>query len=89
MHSFLFKKIHEDGMPMPDVRWHADARRCEGTANPLQAWTRPEGSGRLRIPELSALRTGRLYPHEIFLVLISVEVRWFDSRWCHWNFSLT
>jgi hypothetical protein len=42
-------------------------------AIPLQAWTGPEGSRRLRLPEfldnrhikmvrLSALRTGRLYP---------------------------
>jgi hypothetical protein len=53
---------------------------------------------------LSALRTGHLYPQEIFLVLISVrgrgdtvvkvlcyksEGRWFDPSWCHWNFSFT
>jgi len=58
----------------------------------------------MKVVRLLALRTGRLYPQEIFLVLISVEdrgstvvkalcykseARWFDSRWCHWNFSMT
>ena len=58
----------------------------------------------INLVTLSVLRTGCLYPQEIFLVLISVgdrvgtvvkllryslEGRWFDSRWCHWNFSLT
>ena len=54
----------------------------KGKAVPLQAWTGPEGSRKLRLPDfvttaqdggrLSALRTGRLYPQEILLVLISV-----------------
>jgi len=54
-----------------------------GKAVPLQAWSGPEGSRKLKFPDfvttaqdggrLSALRTGRLYPQEILLVLISVR----------------
>jgi len=57
----------------------------KGKAVPLQAWTGPEGSRKLRFPDfvtvaqdggrLSALRTGRLYPQEILLVLIYVRGR--------------
>jgi len=55
----------------------------KGKAVPLQAWTGPEGSRKLMLPDfvttaqdggrLSALRTGRLYPQGILLVLISVR----------------
>jgi len=61
----------------------------KGKAVPLQAWTGPQGSRKLRFPDfmtaaqyggtLSALRTGHLYPQEILLVLISVG-GWVDPR---------
>ena len=64
------------------IKWH-------GKAVPLQAWTGPEGSRKLRFPDfmttaqdggrLSALHTSRLYPQEILLVLISVR-GWVDPR---------
>ena len=56
----------------------------KGKAVPLQAWSGPEGSRKIRFPDfmttahrmvvrLSALHTGSLYPQEIHLVLISVR----------------
>jgi len=55
----------------------------KGKAVPLQAWSGSEVSRKLRFSDfvttaqdggrLSALHTGRLYPQEILLVLISVR----------------
>jgi hypothetical protein len=60
----------------------------KGKAVQLQSWSGPEASRKLRFPDfmktaqgggkISALRTGRLYPQEIHLLLISVG-DWVDS----------
>jgi len=67
------------------IKIQPDATLCRylGKAVPLQAWSGPEGSRKLRFPDfmttaqdddkVSALRNGHLYPQEILLALISVR----------------
>jgi hypothetical protein len=72
-------------------------------ANPLQAWTGPEGSMRLSVPDIRHMKKVRLSAYapaaftlkEIFLVLISVR-GWVNPRaivWleglCQWKIPMT
>jgi len=69
------------------AKFHIPA--VKGKAVPLQAGSGPEASRKLRFPyfmttaqdggRVAALRTGRLYPQETLLILISIK-GWVDPR---------
>ena len=85
---------------------HLSTHKGNGKAIPIQAWRGPKLSRRfgaprfqdsrhMKVVRLSALRTGRLYVQETFLVLISVRC-WVNPRaivrpegLCQWKIPMT
>ena len=79
-------------------------RSCRVAAVPLQTWTGPEGSSRLKLPDFKTISTWRwqgcqpyapaaFTPHEIFLVLIYITANPRATAWpeglCQWKIPVT
>jgi hypothetical protein len=81
--SVKAQRLKTNGRKTRDVRINIFLREGKFKAIPLQAWTGPEGSRRLRLPYFMTTHEGGkvvslknrppLPPQEIFLVLISIR----------------
>ena len=78
--KYLFKVSHKTHNNNNNNNTESANIKVKGKAISLQAWTGPEGSRSLRLPDfmkvvrLSALRTGRLYTQEKSLIHIGLEL---------------